>query len=86
MWGSPGPRVRALGLVRQDDDAGLERLGVNEVELGRRPLAEEQGIAPYRIAGDGNHGLLFGYAGLNERTITEGIDLLAEVIAALRSR
>jgi GntR family transcriptional regulator / MocR family aminotransferase len=38
------------------------------------------GIAPYRISGEGDQGLLFGYAGLTERTIAEGIGLLAEVI------
>jgi GntR family transcriptional regulator / MocR family aminotransferase len=43
------------------------------------------GIAPYRISGQGDQGLLFGYAGLTERTIAEGIGLLAEVIAALRA-
>jgi GntR family transcriptional regulator/MocR family aminotransferase len=44
------------------------------------------GIAPYRISGDGDQGLLFGYASLSEKTITEGIDILADVIAAHRSR
>jgi GntR family transcriptional regulator / MocR family aminotransferase len=44
------------------------------------------GITPYRISNAGPGGLLFGYAGLNEATITEGIDLLAEAIAVVRSR
>ncbi|HEX3788654.1 MAG TPA: PLP-dependent aminotransferase family protein [Pseudonocardiaceae bacterium] len=42
------------------------------------------GVTPYRIAA-GEPGLLFGYAGLTEPTITEGIGLLAEVIAEIRS-
>jgi GntR family transcriptional regulator/MocR family aminotransferase len=45
------------------------------------------GLGRYRIAHEGcRPGLIFGYATLAERTITEGIDALAEVIAALRQR
>ncbi|MGH2967512.1 MAG: PLP-dependent aminotransferase family protein [Solirubrobacteraceae bacterium] len=44
------------------------------------------GLAPYRIADNGRPGLIFGYATLAERTLTEGVDTLAEVIAALRER
>jgi GntR family transcriptional regulator/MocR family aminotransferase len=43
------------------------------------------GVTPYRIAQQGPGGLLFGYATLNERTIAEGIDLLAAVINEVRS-
>jgi GntR family transcriptional regulator / MocR family aminotransferase len=43
------------------------------------------GVRPYRIASDGPGGLIFGYATLNERMIEEGVGILAEVIAALRS-
>jgi GntR family transcriptional regulator/MocR family aminotransferase len=64
-------------------------------EAARRGLGV-YGIAPYRISaggdqgggqrGGGGQGLLFGYAGLNERAIREGIDILADVVAAHRSR
>jgi GntR family transcriptional regulator/MocR family aminotransferase len=54
-------------------------------EAARRSLGV-YGLAPYRISAGGEHGLLFGYAGLSERAITEGIGILADVIAACRSR
>jgi GntR family transcriptional regulator/MocR family aminotransferase len=68
-------------------------------EAARRGLGV-YGIAPYRLSGGlsggvsgggglsggGGQGLLFGYAGLNERAIGEGIDILADVVAAHRSR
>ena len=38
------------------------------------------GLAPYRVDRAGRPGLIFGYATLDERTITEGIDVLADVI------
>ena len=41
------------------------------------------GVAPYRLRPGGPGGLIFGYATLSERAITEGIALLA---AAIRSR
>jgi GntR family transcriptional regulator/MocR family aminotransferase len=44
------------------------------------------GLAPYRIDHEGRPGLIFGYGTLAERTITEGIHALAQVIAALRER
>jgi GntR family transcriptional regulator/MocR family aminotransferase len=44
------------------------------------------GIRPYRLDHRlGRDGLIFGYASLNERAIAEGVNELAEVIAALRS-
>ena len=64
-------------------------------EAARRGLGV-YGIAPYRISesggqgggqrAGGGQGLLFGYAGLNERAIREGIDILADVVAVQRSR
>ena len=44
------------------------------------------GLAPYRISSDGRGGLLFGYATLSERTIVEGVEILAEAIADVRSQ
>jgi GntR family transcriptional regulator/MocR family aminotransferase len=38
------------------------------------------GLAPYRVDHPGRPGLIFGYATLAERTITDGIDILADVI------
>jgi len=38
------------------------------------------------VSRDGRPGLIFGFATLSTRTITEGIDALADVIAALRGR
>ena len=43
------------------------------------------GVAPYRISCAGDGGLIFGYATLSERTITEGISILAAVISEVRS-
>jgi GntR family transcriptional regulator/MocR family aminotransferase len=51
----------------------------------RRDLAV-YGIGPYRLDGTGDPGLLFGYASLTEQAIAEGIAILADVIADLRSR
>ncbi|MDN3359832.1 PLP-dependent aminotransferase family protein [Actinomadura sp. DC4] len=44
------------------------------------------GVGPYRIAAEGAGGLIFGYATLGERTIAEGIGLLADVVGEMRSR
>ena len=38
------------------------------------------GLAPYRIAGEGRPGLLFGYATLDERALDEGVRILAEAL------
>lgn len=43
------------------------------------------GISPYWHHRRGAGGLLFGYAGLSERRIAEGLHLLADVVQALRS-
>ncbi|HMG43060.1 MAG TPA: PLP-dependent aminotransferase family protein [Acidimicrobiales bacterium] len=43
------------------------------------------GLGPYRLTGSGDPGLIFGYASLTEPTIAEGIAILADVIATLRS-
>jgi GntR family transcriptional regulator/MocR family aminotransferase len=43
------------------------------------------GVGPYRLS-PGRGGLLFGYASLNERAIAEGVGLLADAVADLRSR
>jgi GntR family transcriptional regulator/MocR family aminotransferase len=43
------------------------------------------GLTPYRISSKGPGGLIFGYATLSERTISEGIELLAAVVNRVRS-
>jgi GntR family transcriptional regulator/MocR family aminotransferase len=42
------------------------------------------GVAPYRLNNVGAQGLLFGYAGLGEQAIVEGVDILADAIACVR--
>jgi hypothetical protein len=55
------------------------------VETAARHGLGVNGVAPYRMASEGAGGLIFGYAALNEPTIVEGINLLADVIHQLRS-
>jgi GntR family transcriptional regulator/MocR family aminotransferase len=38
------------------------------------------GVTPYRLATEGPGGLIFGYANLSERTVVEGVALLAGVL------
>jgi hypothetical protein len=38
-------------------------------------------LAPYRLRSEGRASLIFGYATLAERTIAEGIEVLAEAMA-----
>jgi GntR family transcriptional regulator / MocR family aminotransferase len=41
--------------------------------------------APYRISNPGRPGLIFGYAALDERDLTLGVELLSDAIADVRS-
>jgi GntR family transcriptional regulator/MocR family aminotransferase len=50
---------------------------------GRRGVGV-YGIGPFRGSHPGEEGLIFGYAGLDEESIGRGVDILAEVVAALR--
>ncbi|MER7245845.1 PLP-dependent aminotransferase family protein [Kribbella sp. NPDC000426] len=43
------------------------------------------GLAPYWVSGSGPAGLVFGYGSLNQKEVVEGIDLLADAIAAIRA-
>jgi GntR family transcriptional regulator/MocR family aminotransferase len=43
------------------------------------------GVTPYRIATTGPGGLIFGYADLSEREIANGIAILADAVADLRT-
>ncbi len=56
------------------------------VEAAARRGLGVYGVTPYRIASKGPGGLIFGYATLSERTIAEGIGILATVIDELRPR
>jgi GntR family transcriptional regulator/MocR family aminotransferase len=44
------------------------------------------GLAPYWVAGSGPAGLVFGYGSLSQRDVVEGIELLADAVAAIRGR
>ncbi|MFI5696790.1 PLP-dependent aminotransferase family protein [Kribbella sp. NPDC051586] len=44
------------------------------------------GLAPYWVSGSGPGGLVFGYGSLNQKEVVEGIELLADAIATIRSR
>jgi GntR family transcriptional regulator / MocR family aminotransferase len=54
------------------------------VEAAARCGVGVYGVAPYRISSEGPGGLIFGYATLNERLIAEGVEILADVVTALR--
>ncbi|MFE9581580.1 PLP-dependent aminotransferase family protein [Nocardia sp. NPDC006044] len=58
-------------------------------EVAVADAAAEQGVgiyglAPYWVTKNGPGGLVFGYGGLTEPAIIEGVDLLANAIASLR--
>jgi GntR family transcriptional regulator / MocR family aminotransferase len=55
------------------------------VDAAARRGLGAHGLAPYGISGEGDGGLIFGYATLNERTMTEGIDILAAAISEVHS-
>jgi hypothetical protein len=44
------------------------------------PVLLVEGLAPYRLSGQGRPGLIFGCAALGERAIGEGVELLAEAL------
>jgi GntR family transcriptional regulator / MocR family aminotransferase len=56
------------------------------VDAGARRGVALYGMSPYRISHGGRAGLLFGYATLSERTIAEGIDVVAQAVAEVRRR
>jgi GntR family transcriptional regulator/MocR family aminotransferase len=81
------PDARPTGIA-----AGLHLVAylpdwVDEESLVR--AAAERGVAlhalgPYRISHPGSPGLIFGYATLDERAISSGIELLGAVLEAQR--
>jgi GntR family transcriptional regulator/MocR family aminotransferase len=56
------------------------------VETAARRGLGVHGVGPYRMAAGGAGGLIFGYAALSERTIAEGVGVLATVVEEVRSR
>jgi GntR family transcriptional regulator / MocR family aminotransferase len=74
--------------------AGLHLVAHLPDDIGEAPVVEAAarrgvavyGLARYRIANPGRPGLIFGYATLAERALSEGVDLLAEAVAELRER
>jgi len=86
-------RERVPDLVPAGISAGLHFVawlppGLDEtavVDAAARRGLGVYGLAPYRISGAGDSGLIFGYATLSERAITEGVDVLAAVIDDVRS-
>ncbi|HEY7260783.1 MAG TPA: PLP-dependent aminotransferase family protein [Trebonia sp.] len=53
------------------------------VDAAARAGVGIEGVTPYRISHEGPGGLIFGYAAVHERAITEGVDILARVIDEL---
>jgi GntR family transcriptional regulator/MocR family aminotransferase len=79
-------------LVPVGVSAGLHVMTWLPPELSESAVAEAAserglgvyGLAPYWMAGRGPAGLVFGYGGLTEKAVAEGIDILADAVAALR--
>ena len=76
---------------------GATARGIYKPHAGERPLWDfpdglyrrevaAYGLGPYRLAGRGRQGLLFGYATLDEAAIVEGVEVLADAIAEVRDQ
>jgi GntR family transcriptional regulator/MocR family aminotransferase len=63
--------------------ADLDEAGI--IDAAAQRSLGVYGVRPYRMSRTGRPGLVFGYGGLSERAIAEGIDILADVVAALRA-
>ncbi|MGW5188976.1 MocR-like pyridoxine biosynthesis transcription factor PdxR [Kribbella sp. NPDC004138] len=83
------PELEPVGV-----SAGLHVLTWLPPDLGEDALREAAlkrelgvyGLAPYWVSGAGPAGLVFGYGSLSRKEVVEGIDLLADVVAEIRSR
>jgi GntR family transcriptional regulator / MocR family aminotransferase len=83
------PDVEPAGIA-----AGLHLVGYLPSDLEERSVIEAAarrgiavyGLSQYRVSGHGRAGLIFGYATLDERTIVEGVEILATAVAETRSR
>ena len=74
----PAGIAAGLHLVAYLPD-GTDEATVIEAAAGRGLTVH--GLAPYRISNAGRPGLLFGYATLDERELTAGIEILAPLVA-----
>jgi GntR family transcriptional regulator/MocR family aminotransferase len=82
------PDLRPIGV-----SAGLHVMvwlppDLSEVALTRASLQRGLGVyglEPYWLSEAGPEGLVFGYGGLTEPAILEGVDLLADTVASLRA-
>jgi GntR family transcriptional regulator/MocR family aminotransferase len=74
----PAGIAAGLHLVAYLPD-GTDEAAVIEAAAGRGLTVH--GLAPYRISHAGRPGLLFGYATLDERELTDGIEILAPLVA-----
>jgi len=83
------PELEPVGV-----SAGLHVLTWLPPDLGEDALREAAlkrelgvyGLAPYWVSGAGPAGLVFGYGSLSRKEVVEGIDLLADAVAEIRSR
>jgi GntR family transcriptional regulator/MocR family aminotransferase len=81
------PHLEPAGIA-----AGLHLIAHLPSDLDETTLVEAaaarglavHGLTPYRISSDGRGALIFGYATLRERTIVEGVEILAEAIGDVR--
>jgi GntR family transcriptional regulator/MocR family aminotransferase len=82
------PELEPVGV-----SAGLHVMAWLPPDLGEEALREAAlrrglgvyGLAPYWVSGAGPAGLVFGYGSLSRKDVVEGIDLLADVVAELRT-
>ncbi|MCK2218355.1 PLP-dependent aminotransferase family protein [Actinomadura sp. ATCC 31491] len=81
------PELRPAGIAAGQHVVAWLPPGLDEAAVvaaaARRGLAI-QGVGPYRIAGAGPGGLIFGYAVLSESAIAEGVALLAAAVREVR--
>ena len=83
------PELEPVGV-----SAGLHVLTWLPPDLGEDALREAAlkrelgvyGLAPYWVSGAGPAGLVFGYGSLSRKEVVEGVDLLADAVAEIRSR
>jgi GntR family transcriptional regulator/MocR family aminotransferase len=72
--------LHLVGYLPSDLDEG------SVIDAAARRGIAVYGLSQYSVSGHGRQGLIFGYATLPERTIVEGVEILAEAVAETRSR
>ncbi|TQJ19696.1 PLP-dependent aminotransferase family protein [Kribbella jejuensis] len=81
------PELEPVGV-----SAGLHVMALLPPDVSEEALQEAArargvgvyGLKPYWVGGDGPAGLVFGYGSLSRKDVVEGIELLAEAVAAVR--